>query len=310
MPIKWKSKILLAKIEDTYGTDAAPTGALNAVLANDVRLTPMEGSDVDRDLETPWLGASGTMPAELHATLNFNVEMAPSGAAGTAPAWGPLLRACAVAETIEAGVSVTYNPVSDDHESITIHLLIGSTRYVLLGTRGNCTIQLDAQGIPYLAFEFTGLFTQPSEQTRPTVALDAYKKPQLATSTNTPTFQMNGTDFVARSFRMNLGNSVETRFLIGSEGVLITDRSETIETVVEALALTSFNPFALAAAQTAMEVDLVHGVTAGSIAALNVPGAQMQRPQGLENSQNIKEWPLRLVPLPVTGNDQWTLTLT
>ncbi|WP_121064732.1 phage tail tube protein [Chachezhania antarctica] len=309
MPIKWKSKILLAKIESTYGTDPTPVGT-DAVLATDVQLTPMEGSDVDRDLETPWLGATGTIPTELHAMLRFKVELAPSGTAGTAPAWGTLLRACAVAETVDAGVSVTYNPVSDGHESVTLYLLIGATRYVMLGSRGNCTVEVNAQGIVYLNFEFTGLFTLPTEQTRPTVDLSAYQKPLLATNANTPTFQMEGEDFVMRSFNLNLGNSVETRFLIGSEGVLITDRAETVETVVEAVPLSAFDPFTLAAGQTGVEIDLVHGTTAGSIAAINIPTAQMQRPQGLNNSQNIKEWPLRLVPLPITGNDQWTLTLT
>ena len=53
----------------------------------------------------------------------------------------------------------------------------------------------------------------------------------------------------------------------------------------------------------------MHGTTAGSIATLNVPAAQMQRPAGLENAQKIVEWPLRMAALPVDGNDQWTLVL-
>ena len=74
--------------------------------------------------------------------------------------------------------------------------------------------------------------------------------------------------------------------------------------------MTTLNPFALAAAGTAIEVELVHGNSAGSIATLNAPAAQMQRPAGIENQQKIVEWPLRLAPQPVSGNDQWTLALT
>ena len=59
-----------------------------------------------------------------------------------------------------------------------------------------------------------------------------------------------------------------------------------------------------------VEIDLVHGTAAGNICALNIPTAQMQRPQGVTEAQKIKEWPLRLKPLPGAGNDQWTLTLT
>lgn len=308
-PLYWRTKILAAKIESTYGTDASPAG-VDAILATDVRLRPMEGNDVSRELETPHLGAQGTIPTELHAMLSFKVELEPSGVAGDAPGWGGLLRACAMAETVSLATSVTYNPVSDGHESITLYLYIGNTLHALIGARGTCTIEVTAQGIPYLNFEFTGLFVQPAESTRPTPTLTGFKKPGVATTANTPTFTIDSTSLVMRSFSLALGNQVERRFLIGAERVLITDRSEAIQTTVEAQPLTAFNPFALAAAQTAVDVTLVHGTVAGRIATLNIPTAQMQRPQGLENAQNITEWPLRLVPLPTSGNDQFTLTLT
>lgn len=310
MAIKWRTKILLAKIETSYGVDAAPTGAANAILATDVTLTPMEGTDVSRDLERPYLGAQATIPAELHQKLSFKVEMAGSGAAGTAPAWGPLLRACAVAQVISAGVSVAYNPVSEAHESLTLHLWIGDTRYVLKGARGTAKISIGAQAIPYLEFSFTGLFAQAAETARATPVLTAFQKPLLATSANTPVFTLGGTAFVLRSLMFDLGKQIENRFLIGSEAVLISEKAEAIEAKVEAVTLTAFDPYAKALAQDAVALVLTHGTVAGNIASLGVPSAQMQRPQGLENAQNILEWPLRLVPLPNTGNDQWTLTLT
>lgn len=309
-PMKWRTKILLAKIETTYGTDAAPTAALNAILATEVVYTPMEGSDVSRDLEQPYLGAQGTIPAELQAKLSFKVEMAPSGTAGTAPAWGPLLRACAMAQTIAAGVSVTYNPITDTHESLTIHFWVDTTRYVMLGARGTAKLMVSAQGIPYLMFEFTSLYVQPAETARVNPVLTAFQKPQVASKANTPVFNINSVAFVLRELTLDLGNQIEPRFLIGSEGILITDKAETVEATVEAQPLSAFNPFALAAAQTAVPLVLTHGVGAGKITTLNVPNAQMQRPQGLSNAQNIKEWPLRMVPLPTSGNDQFTLVLT
>jgi Phage tail tube protein len=310
MALKWNTKILLAKIETTYGDDPTPTGAANAILASSVELKPMEGSDVSRDLETPFMGADATIPTELHAMLSFSVELAPSGAAGTAPAWGPLLRGCAVAETISAGVSVTYNSVTDGHESVTIYLLIAGTQYVLLGARGTCKIGLTAQGVPKLDFTFTGFFTKPAEATRPTPVHTGWKKPQVVSAANTPTFSIDGTDFVMKSCTLDLGNEVEGRYLVGAEEILISDKAEVFETTVNAQALTSFDPFQMALDQSRVAVALVHGTGAGRIATLDIPTAQMQRPQGLSNSQNVKEWPLRLIPIPASGNDQWTLTLT
>lgn len=312
MSMKWKSKILLAKIEAAYGTDPVPTGLANAILATDIRLTPMEGTDESRNLELPYLGAQRTIPTGLHAKLAFKVELKPSGTAGTAPAWGVLMRGCACAEVISAGASVTYNPVSDGHESVCFYLWIASTLYKLVGSRGNCMLRITAQGIPYLEFEFTGLFVQPAETVRvtPTLASQLALKPEVGSSVNTPTFTVNTVPLVLRSFMLNLGNAVQTRFLIRSESVIIPDKAETIEMTVEAVPLTTLNPFALAAAQTAGALQLVHGVGAGKIATLGIPQAQMQRPQALENQQDIKEWPLRAVTVPVAGNDQWTLALT
>ncbi|KQZ14303.1 hypothetical protein ASD44_09630 [Mesorhizobium sp. Root554] len=313
MPIKWKSKILLAKIETTYGVDPVPTGAANAILATNIVLQPMEGQDVSRELELPWLAAQATIPAGLHVRMTFRVELVPSGAAGTAPAWGPLLRACGVAQTVNASTSVVYNPVTDSHESATFYFWVGLTRYVMKGTRGSCVLRFTAQGIAYLEFSFTGLFSLPTEQARATPTLSAFLKPDLVTSANTPTFTVDAVAMVMRSFALDLGNDVQPRFLVGAENVLIVDRADLMTTQVEALPLSgggSWDPFAKASAQTAVAINLIHGTVAGRKATLAAAGAQVQRLQGLENQQNIKEWPLRLVPLPTSGNDQWTLTLT
>lgn len=310
MPIKWRSKILLAKIEAAYGVDPAPTGAANAILATNIVLTPMEGQDVSRELELPWLAAQATIPAGLHVRMQFRVELVPSGVAGTAPAWGPLLRACAVAETVTPATSVVYNPVSDGHESVTIHFWIGGTRYVARGSRGTAVLRFTAQGIPYLEFDFRGLFALPTEEARPTPTLTAFLKPDLVTSAKTPTFEIGAQAFVMRSFALDLGNAVETRFLVGSETVLITDKAEGATAQVEAVPLSTFDPFTAALDQSLLAIELVHGTVAGRIATLDLPTAQLQRPAGLENAQDVLEWSLSFVPLPAAGNDQWTLTLT
>ena len=211
---------------------------------------------------------------------------------------------------MDTGTSVTYNPVSDGHESATIWLWIGDTRYVTFGVRGNVKFDVTAQGIPYLMFEFTGLFKVPAEQIRVTPTLTAFQEPQIVSDANTPTFTMDGTAFVMRSCMFDLGNQIGPRFLVGSEGIRITDKAEAIEMQLEAVPLTTFDPFTLAAEQSAVPMILTHGTGAGRIATLSAPRMQMQRPQGLENADDIKEWKLRGVPLPDAGNDQWTLTLT
>lgn len=310
MAILWRDKIILVKVEASYGVDPVPTGAANTILTTQGKLMPMEGTDVSRDLDNGYMGAQPTIPGELHGKLEFRVELQGSGAAGTAPALGPLLRGCAMAETISAGTSVAYNPITTAHESVSTYFYVGQTLYKFRGARGTCSLEVNAQGIVYLMFSFTGLYSTPVETARPTPDYSMWPDPELATTTNTPQFSIDGTDFVMRSFKLDFGNTVENRFLIGKDEILITDRAESIQTTVEAVALTTFDPYTKAATQARLPISLVHGTVAGSIATLSVPAAQMQRPQGLENAQGIAEWPLRLVPLPTAGNDQFTLTFT
>lgn len=306
----WRKKVLLAKIEITYGVNAAPTGAANAILAKDISLSPMEGADEDRDLDTPYLGQSGSIPKDLHQKISFKVELEPSGTAGTAPAWGPLLRACAVAETVTAATSVVYNPISDNMESVSISLNIDGTAFVLLGGRGNCKIEVNASGIPYLNFEFTTLYQRPVEGAAATPDYSAFQKPRVASNATTPSFSIDGIDLVMRSFSLDLGNQIKPRFLIGAEDVLITDKMDMVEAKVEAVPLTTLNPFELAETQGDVPIELVHGIGAGRVITVDVPVAQMQRVPGLENTDDIVEWPLSLMPKPASGNDQWTITLT
>jgi hypothetical protein len=68
-----------------------PTGA-NAILVRNLEITPLEAETVNRDLVRPYLGASDQLLAQTRVSMTFEVEMAGSGTAGTAPAYGPLLK--------------------------------------------------------------------------------------------------------------------------------------------------------------------------------------------------------------------------
>lgn len=311
-PIKWKSKIILVKPETSYGVDPTPTGAANAVLMTDVQLQPMEGDDVSRELELPYLGAQEAIPTGLRVVLTGSVELVGGAAAGTAPAWGPLLRACAVAEVVTAGTKVEYTPISDNHESVGSYFQIGSagSRHIILGSRATAVVSLNAQNIPTARFTMTGLYATPADAARPTVDLSSWQAPQIASKTNTPTFTIGGTSFVARSLEFDLGNQVEPRLLIGAERIVIVDRAESFSATVEALPYATYNPFAIAEARTKQAIVFQHGNVAGKRVMLSIPTAQQKRPSGFSNAQNALEWQLGFVPLPSSaGNDQWKITV-
>ncbi len=105
MAFFWRNKALLAKLETTYGEDSGPTGALNAILASNVTLRPMEGQQVTRENDRGFLGARPSTWANLQISLEFDVEAAGSGTAGTPPAYAVLLEGCGFAETLLTGAA-------------------------------------------------------------------------------------------------------------------------------------------------------------------------------------------------------------
>lgn len=309
-PIRWKSKITLVKSETAYGVDPAPTGLLNAVLLTDVQLQPMEGEDVSRNLELPWMGAQESLPGALRAVLTGTFELVGSGTAGTPPLWAALLRACGVAQIVTADTSVEYVPVSDNHESVGIHFYIGPSRHVLLGARGTGVVTMNAQGIPVCRVTMTGLWSLPADNARPAVDLSAAQKPQIASKANTPVFTIGALPFVMRNFELNLGCDVQARMLVGAERVVIVDRTETLTTTVEAVPYATYNPFVVARDGIRQAIAIQHGTIAGRKVEVTVPTATQRRPGGIENNQNTVEWALAFDPLPSVGNDQWKIKLT
>jgi len=303
-------KVLTCKIEADYATDPVPTGSANAILGSNFRFQSMQGTDVPRALERPYLGAQQQLLTALHAMISFETELVGHGTAGTAPAWGVLARACGLAQTIDSGVSVTYNPISKDFESATFYFYHEGKLFKLRGARGTAVLRINADGIPVIAWTFTGLWDAPTDTAMASPVFTAWNEPQVVNKTNTPTFTLNAVAQVMRSFEFNLGNQVAFRSLVGFEEVRIGDRAESITTQVDAVSLASFNPFTLARNQTAFALSLVHGVGAGKIVTLAAPSCRMQRPGDTTAPNGIVERSFNITPLPVSGNDQFTLTLT
>lgn len=306
----WKSKTLLAKIETVYGTDPVPTGAANAILATNVSFSPMEGTDVARNLERPYFAGDPTLPAELRAVLTFSVEMVGSGTLGTAPGWGPLLRACAAAEVLTAATKVEYTPITENPESVCIYFDVDGTLQKMKGTRGTAVFTLGANGIPQIAFTMTGLFSPAAEAAKPAVDYSGFQAPQVGSSQNTPTSTIGGTPFTLREFKLDLANEVVPRILIGQETILITGKNERVEATVEAVPVSTYHPQTLAQSATPQAIVLQHGTVAGRKVGFSIPAAVQQRLQSYQENQGVLEWPLVFSPQPTVGNDQWKITLT
>jgi hypothetical protein len=131
MPLLTRRTAILAKTESQYATDAAPDGT-DAILIRDLTVTPIEAEVVSRDLIRPYLGNSDQLLAQTRVSLSFEVEMAGSGDAGTAPRFGSLLRACGMNQTITAA-PVTGSAQAGSAGSITLAAAASSTDNIYNG---------------------------------------------------------------------------------------------------------------------------------------------------------------------------------
>lgn len=118
MPLLSRKRLILSKIETTYATDSSPAGT-DAILVRNLDITPIQADVVSRDLIRPYLGNYDQLLAQTRVEISFEVEMAGSGTAGTAPKFNSLLRACGMAETLLAA-PVTGSATAGSAGSITL----------------------------------------------------------------------------------------------------------------------------------------------------------------------------------------------
>lgn len=100
MSLLTRRRLILAKLESSYGVDPTPTGSANAILVKSLNFNPINATLVQRDLIRPFFGNSDTLLAEVNVTMDFEVELAGAGVPGLAPGWGDLMKACGMVEQL------------------------------------------------------------------------------------------------------------------------------------------------------------------------------------------------------------------
>lgn len=309
MPLLSRKRVILAKIETTYGTDPVPTGAANAILVRNLSVTPQASEVVGRDIIRPYLGNFEQLLASTHVELEFEVEMAGSGAAGTVPGYGVLLRACGLGETTTASVKVDYKPVSTTFESCTIYFNVDGVLHKITGARGSVELSVVAGQIPVFKFKFVGLYSAPTDTALPVVSYTIFQTPLVVNSTNTPTMSFFGTSVVTRELSLDMGNQVDYRSLVGASYVQLTDRKAAGQITFEANTMAVKDWFATALASTLGALSLTHGTVAGNKVSITSSTVDLMQPTYTDdNGVQMIQCGYVLVPTSA-GNDEVTISV-
>jgi len=284
-----KQTLIRAALEVSYGTQPTMNNSDALLISNPSHR--IIRNLVDREIWLPHLGATEQLVAARVAEMKFAVELAGSGTAGTAPAWGKLMRACGFAETVTAANRVEYNPVSEAFESLTFQYFRSGVRYTSRGARGTAKLMLPAFGIPKIEFSFMGFETNANEAAIPgNYDLTAWKRPQVLTDEMAGDIRLGvsyatgalsgGTAMASRGLEVDVGNKVEHMELLGGERISITDR---IATGKMSTALTPAEEVAWRTeinTNTNATLGFSWGTTAGNRGLIYAPRVQRVDPQG------------------------------
>jgi hypothetical protein len=305
-----KRRLLLAKVETTYGTDSSPVGA-DALLVSSLEVQPLQLELKDRELILGYLGNTEMVVGQRLVSVSFDVEIGGSGTAGTAPKWSPLMQACGFSETIVAVTSVTYAPVSASFKGVTLYYFADGVRHKVTGCRGTWSMSMEVGEIPKISFEFTGLYNAPTDETQPSPTFTNQADPVVVNSANTATLQVHGYAACLSAFSLDLANETPFRQLAGcTQQIMITDRKPAGEVTIEAPTIAAKNYFSAASTQATGQFSWVHGTTAGNIVTFTAPTCNLGSPE-YEDSDGIIMLKLPFMPqATAAGNDEFTLALT
>jgi len=309
MLFKAAKKFLLAKTEVTYGTDSVPTGAANAIETRNLTIEPIRAEVVQQAIDRGTLGGELGLHVGVHHALEFDVGFAASGTAGTAPGWGPVMKACGHSETIVAFTSVTYAPIDANIESVSMRVHADGELHNFVGCRGSVRLQTDTDGVPVWHFTMIGLYVAPSAVADPTPDISAFVAP-LPVSQSQSTFTLHGYTANGKTFTFDQQGDAQYLSLTDQESVEFVDRNAVGTMIMARPELSAKDFYAIAVANNLGAAQVVHGTTAGNIITFDAAQCQVLNPTHSEE-KGVAMLNLDLGFYPsASGGDDYTWTLT
>ncbi len=302
-------KVVLAKIETTYGTDATPAAATDAIdLARTATCNFLEADFIDRGLLRGGLGASPQLVAGIRSRVNLECEAAGAGAAGTAPPYGTLLRMAGLAQAITAGTKVDYTPITTGYEAGSLYFHLSNIRQKLLGSRGGWSFTFNANDLPRFTFDFLGLFADPATVTPPDPTLTAWQTPLEVNEDNTTVCTFDSHAVVLEQLSISSGTTAVLKDRPNLKEVENNNRRITGSMTIRLPALADKNYFTAIKAGSLVPLAIQHGATAGHILEVTAPKVQIGQPTIGADGKTA------LITLPLTftehlGNDDVKFTV-
>jgi hypothetical protein len=268
-------KAVYAKKEATYGVDAVPTAGTDAILTRNFSTTPLQVDQIDRNLDRPSRGALPSTPSNPRQVVDFEVELAGAGAAGTAPPWMDLLQGCGMdAPVVTANTSAVqrFAAVGTALSSLSLYHFQGNQRRKGIGARGDISaIDFTAGAYPFLGFNFTALVptANPFDTAVPPAPDFSDFGGPLEVNTQNTLITLGGYAAALRYLRLQANANVSARNLVGRNYVNRGNHALKGKMLVEAVDVGTQNYYAALKAGTLAPLAVTHGTVAGNIVQLS-----------------------------------------
>ena len=274
------TKLLYAKKETTYGVEVTGlvTGG-NSVLTRNFSAKPFAVDTIERNIDRPVRGGTRVGTSNVRQTIGYELELAGSGTAGTAPAWMEHLEACGMAAPVlVATTSATqrFTPIGTALSSLSVAHWHGSQKRIGIGARGTFSFDFTAGSFPFVKLDMTALLGSVPivDEVPASPGFVRWKDPLEVNTANTD-FMLGGYAAVLRSLTGEIGANIATRNLVGGNYIQRGNHRLTGKIVCEAPTVAAKNYFGTLQAGTEIPCWIEHGVVAGNIVRFDMNTIQI-----------------------------------
>ncbi len=304
MSMKTNRRAMRFALESEYNDGTTtPEAATDAILMRVIAVTPLSGSNIERNFVRPYYGNSPQAPGEKHVEAVVEVEWNTSGELGTPPPWGKLLRACGWSEVIEVGERVIYSPVSEDEDSGVFFCNVDGNLHKGRGARGTPAFTANAENMPVIRFTFRALISPVTQEQLPNVTLSQWRAALAVNSLNTEPLEFMGAGVPFNQFSLDMSGQVIHNKIVGSNDIEITGRSPSGQLSIEDPGVGTVNYFEMSQNAATGALTLVHGKTPEDRIEISMKKVGIESPT-YSDQDGIQMLSINYMPEPTEGNDE------
>jgi hypothetical protein len=301
--------VMLAKTEAAYN-DFVTVPTSNILLASSFTYLPLEANTANRKLLRQFMGNEDHALAVPRSRMQAELVMAGSGTKDQPPRWRHLMRACGMRETINAGTSVTYAPVSTGFESLATAYYLDNILHLMGGARGTWSVDFKAGEMPMLKTDIQGLRHNSTIDTHNfTPDYSGWGDLAPFNSVFTSALTFFGVTPAFSAFNYTHNNTIAVRDIPNHKEVMITGRAPTASITLELPSTLTMDFVDAAMRGLKGSLSFQQGQFDGNEIVVYLPNVQLMPDPKYSVEDDVAMVTFNLKPLPTVGDDEILITV-